>query len=78
MTKKKGSLCATSTVIVVAIRVRVSGVVTVGYTGVRRIIVPIAAAKARADTAQDSAFYDATPFLSPLFSFAALLNKGRE
>ena len=42
----KGSLCATPAVIVVAIRVRVSGVVAVGNTSVRRIIVPIAAAEA--------------------------------
>jgi len=54
----RGSLGTTAAVIVVAISVDVSGVVAVRHTGVRRIIIPIAAAKAAG-----LRFNDATPFL---------------
>ena len=57
---KKGSLRAPAAVIVVAIRVHVSGVVTVGHTSVRRVIIPIAAAEAGPARQR---FYDPTPFL---------------
>ena len=49
------SIRATTTVIVVPIRVHVRRVVAVGYTSVRRVIVPIAAAFAGAHA----------PFLTP-------------